>query len=94
MLIGSCRIPARGWSGVLALCLLAAGCGRSSSSSLITETDSAGVRILTSLGDGWDAESAWRLELDLEVGDLDGPNAFGRVRDVAVRRAGGMWVLD
>lgn len=53
MLIGSCRIPARGWSGVLALCLLAAGCGRSSSSSLITETDSAGVRILTSHGDGW-----------------------------------------
>ena len=94
MLIGSCRIPAHGWSGVLALCLLAAGCGRSSSSSLITETDSAGVRILTSLGDGWDAESAWRLELDLDVGDLDGPNAFGRVRDVAVRRAGGMWVLD
>ncbi|MEE8487778.1 MAG: hypothetical protein V3S56_06385 [Gemmatimonadota bacterium] len=94
MLIGSCRIPARAWSGVLAMCMLAAACGRSPSSSVITETDSAGVHVLTSHGKGWDAKSAWRLELDLDVGDLDGPNAFGRVRDVAVRRAGGMWVLD
>ena len=90
----SCRIPVRGWPGVLALCMLAAACGRSSSPSLVSETDSAGVRILTSRGDGWAVESSWRLELDLDVGDLDGPNAFGRLRDVAVRRAGGMWILD
>lgn len=90
----SCRIPVRAWPGVLAVFVLAAACGRASNSSLVTETDSAGVRILTSYGDGWVSESSWRLELDLDVGDLDGPDAFGRLRDVAVRRAGGMWVLD
>lgn len=94
MFHASCRIPVRAWSGVLVLCMLAVACGRSSNSSFVTETDSAGVRILDSHGDGWAAESSWRLELDLDVGDLDGPNAFGRLRDVAVRRAGGMWVLD
>jgi hypothetical protein len=76
------------------LCLLAISCGGPSGSSVVTEEDSAGVRILTSAGDGWPRETAWHLELDLEVGDLDGPNSFARVRDVAIRRAGGFWVLD
>ena len=91
---GSCRSPVLLWPGAVLVCLLATSCGRSSSSSLVMEADSAGVRILTSTSDGWQRESSWRLELDLDVGELNGPNAFARVRDVAIRRAGGLWVLD
>ncbi len=94
MYYGSRRSPVLLWPGTLLLCLLTISCGRSSQSLLVTEEDSAGVRILTSAGDGWPTESAWHLELDLEVGDFDGPNSFARIRDVAVRRAGGLWVLD
>ncbi|MFQ5530126.1 MAG: hypothetical protein ACE5FP_07210 [Gemmatimonadota bacterium] len=89
-----CRIPAAAWPGVLFLCVLAASCGRPSNSPLVTEVDSAGVRIVTSHGEGWAGDPDWHLELDLDVGDLDGPNAFARLRDVAERSTGGMWVLD
>jgi hypothetical protein len=34
------------------------------------------------------------LELDLSVGSLDGALSFGRLRDVSVRRGGGLWTLD
>jgi hypothetical protein len=86
--------PARRWLGILVICTLPISCSSSTSTSTVTEADSAGVRILTSSSDGWNDSMAWRLEIDLDVGDLDGPNAFARLRDVAVRRAGGMWVLD
>jgi hypothetical protein len=76
------------------MCLLCVSCEDRRSSSGVTESDSAGVRILSSHGAGWTAESAWDLELDLDVGSLDGPNSFARLRDVAPRRAGGLWVLD
>jgi len=88
------RFPAYLRPGVLLMCLPFASCDGRRSPSGVTEADSAGVRILTSRGVGWAAESAWDLELDLDVGSLDGPDAFGRLRDVAPRRAGGLWVLD
>ena len=87
-------IPARMWPGVLLLCLLCGSCDDHPSATGVTESDSAGVRILTSHGAGWASESSWQLELDLNVGSLDGPNSFARLRDVAPRRAGGFWVLD
>jgi len=85
---------AREGLGILVICVLPISCSSSPSMATVTETDSAGVRMLTSNSDGWNDSMAWRLEIDLDVGDLDGPNAFARLRDVAVRRAGGMWVLD
>ena len=88
------RIPARAWPGALFLCTLLAACNAGPDSSGVTVTDSAGVRLLTSRGTGWGDDPAWHLELDLDVGERDGPNAFARLRDVAPRRGGGVWLLD
>lgn len=80
---------------VLSFVTLGAGCSDGSAPPpAVSVADSAGVEIITSNGGGWAAEDAWRLELDLEVGDTEGPNAFGRLVDVAPRRAGGFWVVD
>lgn len=72
----------------------AAGCSERTSASNLTAMDSAGVEILTSWGDGPHEDADWRLELDLEVGAADGLLSFGRVLDVAPRRAGGLWIVD
>ncbi|MDP2469881.1 MAG: hypothetical protein Q8W45_09140 [Candidatus Palauibacterales bacterium] len=56
--------------------------------------DSGGVEIVVNRGTGWMPESGWRLELDLEVGERDGPAAFGRIAWVAPGPNGGMLVLD
>ena len=61
---------------------------------LVSVTDSSGVEVVTNSGDGWDAESAWRIEPDLQVGELDGPLAFGRISWVAPAPGDGMLVLD
>ena len=79
---------------VLSFAALSTGCSDGPAPPAVTVADSAGVEIVTSRGRGWAAEDAWRLELDLEVGDAEGPNAFGRLLDVAPRRAGGFWVVD
>lgn len=71
-----------------------AGCADTADRQSVTVADSAGVRILTTRGDGWSPAEAWRLEVDLEVGAVEGPDAFGRVLDVAPRRDGGFWVVD
>ena len=73
---------------------LGSACSDGSAPPAVTAVDSAGIEILTSRGPGWTGGDAWRLELDLEVGDTEGPNAFGRLVDVAPRRAGGFWVVD
>lgn len=73
---------------------LAGGCADSADDPAVTVTESAGIRIITAHGSGWSPEEAWRLEVDLEVGAVEGPNAFGRVLDVTPRRAGGLWVVD
>jgi len=77
-----------------ALALVVGACSEGAAPPAVTVVDSAGISIVTSTGDGWAAGDAWRLELDLEIGDADGPDAFGRLVDVAPRRAGGVWVLD
>lgn len=73
--------------------VLTTGCRDRTPTSDLTAVDSAGVEILTSRGPAPNTDG-WRLELDLEVGAADGPLAFGRVLDVAPRRAGGLWVVD
>lgn len=72
---------------------LSAACSEASAPA-VTTVDSAGIEIRTSRGPGWKAADAWRLELDLQIGDVDGPDAFGRLADVAPRRDGGVWVVD
>lgn len=79
---------------LLSLAVLGSACSDGPAPPAVTVADSAGVEIVISRGAGWAAEDAWRLELDLEVGDTEGPNAFGRLLDVAPRRAGGFWVVD
>jgi len=72
-----------------------AGCSDGPPSPAVVVSDSAGIEIVVSRGAGWATEDdAWRLELDLDVGDTEGPNAFGRLVDVAPRRGGGFWVVD
>ncbi|MFW6084368.1 MAG: hypothetical protein ACODAA_04070 [Gemmatimonadota bacterium] len=78
---------------VLLLSFLA-GCADTADGPSVTVADSAGVRVLTAHGEGWGPADAWRLELDLEVGAIEGSDAFGRVLDVAPRRGGGFWVVD
>ena len=57
-------------------------------------TDSASVELVSNSGSGWSPASRWRLHPDLQVGDVDGPMAFGNVRWVAPGPDGGMLVLD
>lgn len=57
-------------------------------------TDSSGVAIVSNHGPGWSPAEAWRLEPDLQVGEIDGPLAFGRINWVAPGPGGGMLVLD
>lgn len=76
------------------LLLSAAGCRDRMPTPGLTAVDSAGVRLLTSRGPGWAEDAAWQLSLDLDVGSTTGQVAFGRVLDVAPRRAGGLWVVD
>ena len=57
-------------------------------------TDSSGVEIVTNRGPGWEPSEAWRLEPDLQVGEVDGPLAFGRINWVAPGPGGGLLVLD
>lgn len=72
----------------------ASACAPGDEAPRVSVADSGGVRILTSHGRGWASADAWRLALDLEVGALEGPDAFGRLLDVAPRRSGGLWVVD
>lgn len=79
---------------LLALGALAACGDAQPSAGSFTVRDSAGVSIAVAEGAGWAADRAWRLELDLDVGSVDGPDAFGRLVDVAPRRGGGVWIVD
>lgn len=83
-------------SHALAACLvlLTTDCGDRPPAGGLTAVDSAGVRILTSGGAGWEERDAWRLELDLDIGSPGGSDAFGRLIDVAPRRVGGLWAVD
>ncbi len=60
----------------------------------VTVSDSSGVAIVANRGPGWSPDGAWRLEPDLQVGEIDGPLAFGRINWVAPGPDGGMLVLD
>lgn len=60
----------------------------------VAVTDSSGVAIVANRGPGWSPDGAWRLEPDLQVGEIDGPLAFGRINWVAPGPDGGMLVLD
>lgn len=70
------------------------GTGSSADRQATVVADSSGVEIVTNRGEGWDAREAWRLELERQVGERDGPAAFGRVNWVAPGPRGGMIVLD
>lgn len=61
---------------------------------VVSVEDSSGIEIVTNRGDGWGPGNAWRLEPDLQVGELDGPLAFGRITWVGPGPDGGMLVLD
>ena len=60
----------------------------------LSVVDSSGVEIVTNRGKGWGPDEAWRLEPDLQVGERDGPAAFGRISWVAPGPPGVMLVLD
>ena len=60
----------------------------------VSVVDSSGVEIVTNRGEGWSPGEAWRLELDLQVGERDGPTSFGRINWVAPGPPGVMLVLD
>ena len=79
---------------VLIVCA-SAGCSRDRSvTPSVSVADSAGVSIVASARTGSGEADAWRLVLDLEIGDVDGPHSFGRIADVAPRENGGVWVAD
>jgi hypothetical protein len=86
---------------ILACPVVTSGCvwgdeasGSGAEASDVTFTDSSGVEVVTNRGDGWSPEEAWRLEVDYQVGELDGPLAFGRINWVAPGPDDGMLVLD
>lgn len=60
----------------------------------VSIVDSSGVAVVTNVGRGWTPEEAWSLEADLQIGELDGPLAFGRINWVAPGPDGGILVLD
>ncbi len=62
--------------------------------STVSVTDSSGVPIVSNRGSGWAPEAAWRLEPDLQVGEIDGPLAFGRINWVTPGPDNGLLVLD
>lgn len=73
------------------------GCGAPSDAVVVTEVDSAGVRIVTSVG-AHDLDSVWTVSTvpRLEVGTLDGPEAtrLFRVADAVRLPSGGIAVAD
>lgn len=81
--------------GASALAAFAAACGGDSGpTSDLVVRDSAGIAIAEASGPGWSEEAGWRLELELDVGAIEGEDAFARLVDVAPRRAGGLWLTD
>lgn len=89
------------WLLAFALSLPLAGCSGEAGSAPATDSgvssvtsDSAGVAIVTSEGTGWDDEAAWRLEPDLQLGELDGPLAFGQVSFVGPGSGSDILVVD
>ncbi len=99
--IAGARCARHGWSGAMALPLVAAlagtGCGSDGSEiagSGAIVSDSAGVEIVLNTGPGWSPAEAWRLEPDLLVGELDGPLTFGRLVWVGPGHDDQMLVLD
>jgi hypothetical protein len=81
-----CTLPLAGLTGC--------GGGTAGGSSPAVVSDSAGIRLVVNTGRGWREEDAWRLESVLQVGELDGPPAFGRIAAVTPRSEGGVYVLD
>lgn len=90
----------RSWLPALLLaaaaCSAEVGTGASADREAVvaTTSDSAGITIVTSEGPGWGLAEAWSLEPDLQVGELDGPLAFGRINWVSPGPGDGMLVLD
>jgi hypothetical protein len=101
---GSIRVPCRDsryWIFLSLTCAAWLACapgeeagGSAPDSDAVSVVDSSGVEIVTNRGDGWGAGEAWRLEPDLQVGERDGPAAFGRISWVAPGPPGAMVVLD
>ncbi len=90
---------------VLAACLVySAACGdrhaAESSGEVVVDTLASGSVTITSPPDaGWSDSTRWRLEPVLRLGsgaddDPDGPDAFGRIADVAIDPEGNVFVLD
>lgn len=94
----SCKRPAQSATLAVLLAWLAAsvaGCADTADPPRVTVADSAGIRIVTAHDTGRRRPTeSWRLEVDLEVGSVEGAIAFGRLLDVAPRRGGGLWIVD
>lgn len=95
------RTPPRraGALAALLLAVLAVGCGGGSEeASRVTRTDSAGVEIVESAGEGWSPGSAWELAdvPAVEIGGAAGPEdeRLFRVRDAARLSDGRFVVLN
>lgn len=95
------RTPPRraGALAALLLAVLAVGCGGGSEEApRVTRTDSAGVEIVESAGEGWSPGSAWELADTpaVEIGSAGGPatQQLHRVRDAARLPDGRIVVLN
>lgn len=80
------------------LCLAACGDGEGRGGDWQgSVTDSAGVRVVTSAGDGlWAPEEGWTVEEDLRIGSAEGEPEyqFGQIAGIDVASDGRIFVLD
>ena len=77
--------------------LAAAACGESEQGWQGTVTDSAGIEIVTSAGDGlWAPGDAWSVERDLAIGTAEGEPEyqFGQIAGIDVGTDGRIYVYD
>ncbi|MGK7313599.1 MAG: 6-bladed beta-propeller [Candidatus Longimicrobiales bacterium M2_2A_002] len=77
--------------------LAAAACGESEQRWQGTVTDSAGIEIVTSAGDGlWAPDDAWSVERDLTIGTAEGEPEyqFGQIAGIDVGPDGRIYVYD
>lgn len=88
----------RSWAALGVVAVFAA-CGgsdgsRGSSNVTTTSTDSAGMVVVSNVGEGWGDTDAWRLEPELTIGEMEGEASFANIGSMSIAPDGTMYVLD
>jgi hypothetical protein len=82
----------------LALAFALSGCGREPPRSLVSQRDSAGIRIVESQAPRWRAGEGWTVDpeplIDLAESGTEATHAFYRIRDAARLSNGSIVVAD